>query len=396
MDQDIISLLSKYMNKQCSRAELGQVMSIIEKGTFHEEWEYALTEDANFVVTTTEHSLMSESSALYLHDRIMITVNEETPAVLRPATSLPWKLISFAAAAVLLLLSGWWFFKDQNRGSNAAKEQITYQNDIAPGKSGAILRLEGGKEITLNSSKSGLVIKSNALSYNDGTELKAATSASKTELYSASTGIGSMYMLTLPDGTQVWLNAASQLDFPSRFNGNTRRVSLKGEAYFQVAKDKLHPFMVESRGMQVKVLGTHFNINSYPDEKTTKTTLLEGSVQLLPSSLQGGSSTETILKPGQQATLAANGTLSVSQVDTTQAMAWKNNKFIFENNDIKSVMRMVQRWYNVEVIYSGPVPDAAFGGKVSRFGNVSNVLRVLETTGGAHFKIEGRKIYVSQ
>jgi transmembrane sensor len=392
LDQDIIELFRKYIDKQCSAAELEKVLVILQVGTYPDELDYALTQDANKVIEAGEDiGKWNHVSTLNVHHKLITAITDQKKTVNPKRPGVILKMVSISAAACILVFFGWYLY-DLNI---AGIDRIQYEGDIAPGKAGATLRLQNGKEISLNGLKTGVVIKDNQLRYNDGSGVGVDAKASVKEMYTANTAPGNTYMVTLPDGTQVWLNAASQLDFPSHFEGKNRMVSLKGEAYFQVAKDKLHPFIVESRGMQVKVLGTHFNINSYADEKITKTTLIEGSVQLITSSLRG-LSTEAILKPGQQGTLADNGTLAVSEVDTTLAMAWKNNKFIFENNDIESVMRMVQRWYNVEVIYSGPLPDAAFGGKVSRFSNVSNVLRVLEATGGAHFKIDGRKIYVSK
>lgn len=397
LDQHIINLLSKYMDKQCSRAELEKVVSIIESGTHLEEWEYALTKDLNAVLEAKESAdTRNDFAILNLHNKIMTSLNEEKRMVSLHRSASSWKFIAATAAAIVVVLSGWWFYKYQNSEITNVKERIAYQGDVAPGKFGATLILGNGKKIILNSAKSGLIVASNKMVYNDGSEVTTSKAVTDVELYSASTGMGNTYTFTLPDGTKVWLNAASQLKFPSKFEHSNRVVSLEGEAYFQVAKDKAHPFIVESKGQQVKVLGTHFNISSYPDEKVIKTTLLEGSIQVANTSLQGEKASVETLQPGQQSAVTQTGSLAVTNVDTTLATAWKNNKFIFENNDIQSVMRMVKRWYNVDIIYSGPLPDAIFGGKVSRFSNISNVLRVLETTGSVHFKIEGRKIYVSK
>ena len=385
MNQDIIELFSKHINKQCSKAELAKVLSIIEAGTYLNELEYALTLDANKVMEAGDDvGKWNELSTLTLHHRIITSISGIKKEAGPKRFNLMWKMISMTAAASILLVCGW-FFYDLHKNSF---EPGQYESDIAPGKFGAMLRLQNGKEINLSGAKTGVVIKENQLTYSDGTGVGVIAPTSAIEQYSASTAPGNTYMVTLPDGTQVWLNAASQLDFPSRFDGNNRIVSLKGEAFFKVSKDKNHPFIVESKGQQVKVLGTQFNINSYTDEKAINTTLIEGSVQV------NASDQSVVLKPGQQSTIANGKTMVVSEVDTALATAWKNNKFIFENNDIQSVMRMIQRWYDVEVVYNGPLPDAAFGGKVSRFNNVSNVLHVLELTGGAHFKVKGRTIYV--
>lgn len=389
MDKDIVKLFENYISNQCSPEELETVLSLIEQGTFLEEWDHVLSQDAKVILESENNiAFRSEITRLNTRHRLINSVDgREKPRKTR-TLRLSWKGLSIAAAASVLIFFGWWFFSIKNNFSENA--QITYQSDIAPGKSGAKLRLASGEVIKLDGSKNGLVISSNDISYADGTELKPIGDLAAENAYTAWTDKGNMYTLTLPDGTQVWLNAGSQLDFPAKFTGKTRRVSLKGEAFFKVAKNKFLPFIVESKGQRVEVLGTEFNINSYPDERDVKTTLVEGSVSI------SSANSKFILKPGQQALLNTKGALAVSDADTTLATAWKNNKFIFEDNDIQSVMRMISRWYDVEIVYATSLPEVTFGGKVSRFQNVSGVLRVLERTGGVHFKIEGKRIYVSK
>jgi transmembrane sensor len=387
LDQNIIELFRKYMDRQCSSAELEKVLSIIESGIYPDELEYALTQDADQVIAAGDDTdSWNELSKLNLHHKLSTSINAAANITKPKRFNLAIKMTTIAAAASILLFFGWFLYNSKNT------EVIhnEFANDVAPGKSGATLRLQNGKVINLNGGKTGVVIKDSQVSYIDGSSVGVITTPSAIEQYSASTAQGNTYMVTLPDGTEVWLNAASKLDFPSRFDGQNRKVSIEGEAFFKVSKDKNHPFIVESNGQQLRVLGTQFNINSYPDEKSINTTLIEGSVQV------NAADQRVLLKPGQQSTIVAGQTIVVSEVDTTLATAWKNNKFIFENNDIQSVMRMIQRWYNVEVVYDGALPDASFGGKVSRFNNVSNVLHVLEVTGGAHFKIKGRTIYVTK
>lgn len=389
MDKDIIKLFENYLSNQCSEQELETVLSLIEKGTFLKEWDHVLTQDAKAILSKENNiPLRSEISRLSTHHRLLNSVDADEKTRKTKTLKLSWKGLSITAAASVLIFFGWLFFSEKNHLSENA--QITYQSDVAPGKFGAKLRLANGEVITLDGSKSGLVISNKEISYADGTELEPIADPAAENIYTAWTDKGNMYMLTLPDGTKVWLNAGSHLDFPAKFTGKTRHVSLKGEAFFKVAKNKSLPFIVESKGQQIEVLGTEFNINSYPDELATKTTLVEGSVSI------SSAKSKFILKPGQQALLNTKGLLAVSDADTTLATAWKNNKFIFEDNDIQSVMRMISRWYDVEVVYATAMPEVTFGGKVSRFQNVSGVLRVLERTGGVHFKIEGKKIYVSK
>ena len=387
MNQDIIELFGKFMDKKCSRAELEQVLTMLEDGSYPDELDYALTHDATKIVEAEEtNEKWNEVSTMHIQHKLHNSIARLNEVSTRNNYQVILKIVSFSAAACLLLFIGWFFY---NAGDSQS-QQGKYENDVAPGKSGAILRSSNGKQYRLNGTKNGVVIKENQLSYNDGSSLGSVTKTPIAEMYSAYTAAGNTYMITLPDGTQVWLNAASQLDFPSSFTEDSRVVSLNGEAYFKVFKDKSHPFIVESKGQRVKVLGTQFNINSYADEKAIKTTLIEGSVQV------NNAGKVAVLKPGQQSSIGTDKTIMVSEADTTFATAWKNNKFIFENSDIESVMRMIQRWYNVEVVYTGSLPDASFGGKVSRYTNVSQVLHVLEVTGGAHFRVKGRTIYVSK
>jgi transmembrane sensor len=389
VDQDIVKLFQNYIENNCSSAEVQQVLSFIKAGTFQEEWDYVLEQDAQKLLNTKDAvPIRNELSRIYLHHRLLNSVNALENNSTAKSFRLNWKTVSITAAASLLLFIGWWFFTQKESQLPAEDDQLANQTNILPGKPGAKLRRANGQLITLDGAKGGIVVKNEQLSYNDGTSLKSSDQALSDDSYTALTDYGNMYKLTLSDGTMVWLNAASQLDFPAHFTGTNRQVKLKGEAFFKVAKDKTHPFIVESKGQQVKVLGTEFNINSYTDEQFTKTTLVSGSIQIT------GTGNNFLLKPGQQARLDAEGTLTVAQIDTTLALAWKNDKFLFEDNDIQSVMRMVQRWYNVEVIYSGPRPDVTFGGKISRYNSVSSVLHVLETTGGVHFKTRGNKIYV--
>jgi len=389
LDQDIVKLFHKYLNNDCSAEEIEEVLSLIEAGTFHEEWDFILEQDARQLLDADDAGpLRNELSRIKLHHRLINSVNEQENIQQQKKLRVSWKAVSITAAASLLLFIGWWFLLLKKPGMKAEDDRIVYKSDIPPGKSGAKLRLANGEVVTLDGAKGGLVVNDEQLHYNDGTGVELASKPLSEDIYTALTDNGNMYTLTLSDGTRVWLNAGSQLDFPVHFNGEQRRVKLKGEAFFKVAKDKSHPFIVETKGQQVKVLGTEFNINCYADEQFTKTTLVAGSIHI--SGLENG----FLLKPGQQARLDAKGTLAVADADTTLAIAWKNDKFLFDNNDIQSVMRMLKRWYNVEVIYSGPLPDATFGGKISRFNNVSSVLRVLETTGGVHFKTQANKIYV--
>ena len=197
------------------------------------------------------------------------------------------------------------------------------------------------------------------------------------------------YNLVLADGTKVWLNAASSITFPTAFIRKERTVVITGEAYFEVAKDTKRPFKVFVNDMEVKVLGTHFNINSYQDEGNIKTTLLEGSVLLSKKDKK------VVLKPGEQGQVSNSGSLKmVSGVNLESVMAWKKGNFYFENADLQTVLKEISRWYNVSVVYEKGVPKRFFDGEIQREIKLSVLLKTLEKSNDIHFKIEGNTIKV--
>lgn len=297
-----------------------------------------------------------------------------------------WPRIASAAAILLVMGSGFYFYKVQNMG---IKDKISLAQDIPPGRNTAILTLADGKTINLSDAKHGVVIADDKLVYNDGTGIAVAKGVqSKTSLeMTANTPRGGIYNVTLPDGTTVMLNAESSLKFPSVFKGKNRKVELRGEAYFEVAKNKSHPFIVESEGQTVEVLGTHFNINSYVSNRYIKTTLLEGSVKVT------GKHNELVLQPGEQSKLTA-GRLNVQIADIEEAVSWKNGYFRFNDENIVDVMQKIARWYNIEVIYKDKPTLERFTGTISRKSNISDVLDMLERTKTVHFEIEGRRVMV--
>jgi len=307
-----------------------------------------------------------------------------------------------AAAAVAAVVAGvgiWFFSAPRHPDAGQDSRSAQYSTDIAPGKNGATITMANGKVIALSDAKSGVVVKEGDLKYNDG----AAVSGGGSDLLqdqvaelTASTAKGQTYQFTLPDGTKVWLNADSKLEFPSSFvNSKTRSVKLSGEGYFEVAKDKSHPFMVATDKQEVEVLGTHFNINSYADEVSIKTTLLEGSVRINTLPRIGVSGAGIVIHPGEQATLNAASGISVKRVDADAAIDWKEGVFVFDKAGLDEIMKKVARWYDVEVADQRAVKTAlTFSGRMSRYDNISKVLSKLALTGEVQFKIEGKKILI--
>ncbi|HMH32820.1 MAG TPA: FecR domain-containing protein, partial [Puia sp.] len=195
------------------------------------------------------------------------------------------------------------------------------------------------------------------------------------------------FQLILPDGTKVWLNAASRIKYPVAFSGNQRQVEISGEVYFEVTKDATKPFKVKTGETMVEVLGTHFNINDYPEEGDVKTTLLEGSVKV-----SGGGVSKQII-PGQQAVISGQGIRIIPEVDVTSIVAWKNGRTLFKDATIPQIMGMISRWYDVDVEYAGTIPDKTLNGGIPRTATLNQLIKVLETY-GVHIKKEGKKIIV--
>ncbi len=302
-----------------------------------------------------------------------------------------------AAASIILCLASlsWFFFVKK---PSSAPEQVTKKTnyiptDIQPGKSGAILTLSDGTKIVLDSAQGPLAVEgaTKVMNVNGKLSYAAQNSSLSTVYNTMSTPNGRQYQLVLADGSKVWLNAASSITYPTVFGTKERRVSITGEAFFEVAHNATQPFFVSVNGMQVQVLGTEFNINSYEDESSIKTTLQKGSVKIIKDDLA------SFIKPGQQAeiTTGANQIIVNPNVDMEQVMAWKNGKFIFQDADIRSVMRQLERWYNVSVTYEGSETNEEFVGIVSRNVNISQILKMLEETGKVSFKIHGNRIIVN-
>jgi transmembrane sensor len=307
----------------------------------------------------------------------------------------------WAAAVLILLAGGTYFFLNKPKNeSRVVKTNPGLQNDVAPGGNKAVLTLANGTTISLNDAANGTLAnegssvvsktKDGELEYKPADRNSVPVKPGAIGFNTLATPKGGQYQLVLPDGSKVWLNAASSIRYPTAFAGAERRVAITGEAYFEVVHNSKMPFKVEKGNMTVEVLGTHFNINAYEDEAEMKTTLLEGSVKVT----KGAES--ALLKPGQQVIISQSSHLSHPiPVQTDEVMAWKNGLFHFEHADLKTVMRQLARWYDVDIVYKDPNPksDPLFM-DMSRNANLSDVLKALEVSGSARFSIEGKKIIV--
>jgi len=324
-------------------------------------------------------------------------LDKSLPLFKKPVVRL-WPRIA-AAASILVLLSvgGYYGLKKHNASVEFAHN---LKHDIKPGGNKAILTLGNGRQIILTNAGNGLLAQQGGTQINktaNGQVVYVATANSKstdTSYNTITTPAGGQYTIILPDSSKVYLDAASSLRFPATFAGNLRTVSLTGEAYFEVAHNKKKPFHVITKSQTVEVLGTHFNINAYDDEKAIKTTLLEGSVRV---SVAGQMAQ---LSPGEQSQITypftgVKGISVVQNADVDEAVAWKNGLFQFNKADIKTIMRQMARWYNVEVVYQGEIKERVFSGSIYRNLSASKALELLSLT-DVHFIIEGKKIIVSE
>lgn len=308
-----------------------------------------------------------------------------------------WSRVAAAAAVLVVILGTYLLFIDKSgKESQFLTNKPVQPADIVPGGNKAVLTLSDGSVVILDNAQNGILSQQGStkvLKLNDGQLAYNANGSplgngGKVLYNTISTPRGGQYQMTLSDGTKIWMNAASSVRFPVTFSSTERRVELTGEAYFEVAKNTTKPFRVKTSRQEVEVLGTHFNINAYTDETTINTTLLEGKVKVTDAGEKS-----VVIIPGQQARLGKQLTVT-DDIDTDEIVAWKEGLFSFKGADIQTIMRQVARWYDVEVVFEGKVPDKKYRGKISREINASQVLRILEES-GAKFRIEGKKIIVS-
>jgi ferric-dicitrate binding protein FerR (iron transport regulator) len=315
------------------------------------------------------------------------------------------KSFSIAAMIMVALSVGLYFYSNRTLPQEEQFAELNVKNDILPGNNKAVLTLADGSRISLDDAANGLLASQGNIAitktdngeivYERNIESKNRDLSSQSVTNTIQTPKGGKFQVRLPDGSKVWLNSASTLSYPTTFTGKERKVTLSGEAYFEITSNKKVPFRVISNGQIVEVLGTHFNINSYDDEDFTKTTLLEGSVRVILKSTTDVLGKTKMLKPGEQSlTNTKHSGIRIENADTEKAIAWKNGYFKFQNTPIQEIMREVERWYDVELIYEGNMPTDEFTGFISNDVNISAVLKILEQSGGVKFTVKGKKIKV--
>lgn len=392
----IILLYQKIKRKTASEEEQREFDQLLQdeqagealKRYWDQQWPEVLAEDKSALQIRNEQEI--------LHNILAQRVLPDSKASHKKSTT--YKYLAAAASILLIVATGLFFFLQRN---TLPQHQADTAYTIVPGKNSATLTLANGKKIFLSDAANGELAKEAGVKISKSAggqiiyEIIGGAAGNTDQWNALSTSNGETYRIRLPDQSEVWLNSASTLKYPVSFaNRANRKVELIGEAYFEIAKDMKHPFIVESKAQQIAVLGTHFNVNAYDNEDHTKTTLIEGSVKV-----QSLSSTKTpaqvILKPGQQAILT-NQVFSVQQADIEEAIAWKMGFFKFRDENIQSIMRKVARWYNVEVVYKGEIPQSGLEGTVSRYQDITRLLDMLQSTGLVKFKVSQNKIIVSQ
>ncbi len=377
IQSDLKKIISKYLDGKASE----------EEKAFLERY-YVFFDKEDDVLNK-----LTETEVQAIEDKIQIQVFSaiaEKKTRFKIFNLIPYKQI---AAAVLLVAGGYIAYQTFWHNGNIGKAgtELTQLNPIDSAENAVLLTLSNGKKLKLEEIQSGVVVEESGAKIekaSDGTITYTVNDnlfspSAENKYHTISTPNGKLSQVNLPDGTKVWLNAMSSLKYPVAFNSQQRIVELSGEAYFEVTKNKAKPFIVKAKNTEVQVLGTKFNVNAYANDDFTKTTLTEGLVSVTNDKLS------KLLKPGQQATtFGSKAKIDISSVDIEEAMAWKNGYFMFNNLDIKTVMNMISRWYDIEVEYQGKIENEVFIGTVSRFENIEKLLSTIELTGGVHFKIE--------
>jgi hypothetical protein len=395
-------LLTLFADGKISRDEFELLFDYLRSENEDEQFHYSMDQELKKMKTCSSLSKDEKDNIFdsILNDERVYQKSDSGKFIL--SNSRAWYQIGVAASLLVILSIGLYFYSNRtfDDQKTIAKSEIIQQKVIIqPGGDKAVLTLSDGSKIILEDAKKGLLANQAGVSiqktadgellYSFAKNMRRIPEANPSEVIynKIETPFGGKYQINLPDGSKVWLNSASSLRFPAFFSGKTREVELNGEAFFDVAKNPDMPFKVITKDQIVEVLGTQFNINSYADEESFKTTLIEGSVKVIYKDRV------ILLNPGQQFQPSLKSS-KVIEADTEEVTAWKDGYFLFKDEDIQSIMRKISRWYNVEVSYSGEIPDVGFGGNISRSKGIDEVLNVLQLTDAVHFKVEGRRITV--
>jgi len=391
-DSRLLELYQRYMERTSTEEERRELMDLIKQDEMAPAFHQLI--DNSYDNNPVDQEITAARAEEIFRAIVMEVEPQRTIASVHRVHFMRRWWWGAAAALLLLLAGGYLYISSQKKEDGLVKEQPVKIQDLQPGKDGAVLTLADGSKVVLDSLGNGIVttqnganvvLKNGRLAYERNSAVNNAIAYN-----TMSTPKGRQFQLLLPDGTKVYLNAASTLTYPTAFTGKERSVQVAGEAYFEVAHDAAKPFKVQlPDGGQIEVLGTHFNVNAYQNEAAIKTTLIEGSVKIATTNGQFAR-----LKPGEQASLSQSShTIPVKTVDLDKVTAWRKGIFDFNDVGLREMMRQIERWYDIEVGYEGNVPDVKFFGKVSRSSTLSTVLEALDGF-GLHYRVAGRKIII--
>ena len=398
-EERVRHLLRLFADNKATEQEIKEMLSLLRQEEGDKELE-------SFMMELRQEPDSYSSRRQVDWESIWDTIHQSAIQPVTPVRKMKWLRV---AVAIIILIGISVYFFNGNILKRSTKDEIVktepkqeLNNDVLPGGNKAILTLANGSQIVLDSASNGIVAQQGNTEVmklaNGQLVYKGAGDQANEVLYNTMvTPHGGQYRLVLSDGSRVWLNAVSSIRFPTVFIGKERTVEITGEAYFEIAKDLSRTFRVFVRPlsgngvMEVAVLGTHFNINAYKDEPTIKTTLLEGRVKVSMGT------NPTIINPGQQAQAQLNnsGIIKViNDADVAEAVAWKDGRFEFRDADLKTIMRQIMRWYDVDVEYQGNIPDRYFTADISRNKTLSGVMEILKLS-DIDFKLEGKKLTVT-
>lgn len=397
---EIAELITKFLEGKLSPEESAKLRAWVDENKRHQKiWERLINPD---YLEDHIHFWENNTTAGYWKQlEEALSRGDRTSGIISLKKTVRKSLRYAAVIIPLLLLCGaGWYLMNRGHKSEVQNHQETLADvHIMPLGKVARLVLGNGKVVSLNDSlqetiteKDGTRVKngSNAISYSGSDQ------STKEAVYNTLiTPRGGEYEIVLADGTKVWLNAASSLHYPVRFSGKERQVSLKGEAYFEVAKDERHPFVVNAGNTNVTVLGTKFDISAYNDDPSQKVVLAEGAVRVNEINDQASEKKSVLLKPGFVAVIKGNYSISVNKADVEAALGWKNGLFLFDGESLGSIMRKLSRWYNVEVKYNdGADTLFHFTGRIQRYENITGILKLIELTGKVKFGVIGKEVVV--
>jgi transmembrane sensor len=387
----IAALIVKYLDNSLNEAEDIELTAWINAAEHHRDL-FAEMTDPQQLTTHLQQFYAYDSEKISRKISQRIPEFNEAPAGIRRVSLIKW---SWAAAIAMLLIGGSWYWASRlhNRPAEIASGPV----NIEPGKQGAILTLADGREVVLDSLRKGIVANQSGASIvlSDGQLVYDPAVAGNMEVQynKMTTPAGRQFQVTLPDGSNVWLNAASSIRFPTRFSGNERRVEITGEVYFDVVKNANQPFIVAVKDkIDIEVLGTSFNVNAYENEHAIRATLINGSIRV------GVPSTDlkraVVLQQHQQARVMDKLITIADDQDPEKILAWKNGLFNFDGANLQEVMRELERWYDIEVVYENGIPDSdKFIGEMTRQIAFTDLLDILKRF-QVDFRVEGRRLIV--